>query len=62
MEDSFRVEQAICISYILIKESPNHQHKYINQDKTQKLRPVTHLEFHKALAKQLVGNFSSWKK
>ena len=58
----FCLDQAICNAFILMKESPNHQRQYTGRDKTQKSRTVNHLEFHKALAKELIGNYTSRKR
>ena len=58
----FVIDQAICNAYILCWESPNHQRHYVGKDKTQKSRPVKHLEFQKALAKQLMGDFTCRKR
>lgn len=46
----FLLDQTVCNAYILMRESLNHQWHYTGRDKTQKSKPITHLDFQKALA------------
>lgn len=57
----FVIDQAICNDYTLCRESRNHQ-RDVGKDKMQNSRLVKHLEFRKALAKQVIRVFSCRKR